>query len=296
MCDRHQVQRNAIVRVFGEHVNVVHCCVHVARNIQRNTGMRSDLLSLFWAMRYTRTEESERAFINALERLHNTKHSMFTTHLMTSLDTFVPSLIRDALDIELFPELEVLGQFDTTRFVLDSTIKTRAARLLETLSSVGCLKRDLFSLDNTNTIEGYFKTIKSRTPLNVSTLLDIFAAVTFTEQAALASNHPASMKIPTSLVECLATVVSRGVIAVLSSLGVHSLLSRVVVSGLNILSDQQPSDDAQLNIIQQHLASGTIIDSFKWMPDDWLLSLVEPTTTHDVLNVNARFLSNRQTS
>ena len=43
----------------------------------------------------------------------------------------------------------------------------------------------------------------------------------------------------------------RGVIAVLSSLGVHSLLSRVVVSGLNILSDQQQSDDELLTIILQ---------------------------------------------
>ena len=72
----------------------------------------------------------------------------------------------------------------------------------------------------------------------------------------------------------------------LSPLRVNLFLCRVVFSGLNILSDQQPSDDAQLNIIQQHLASGTIIDSFKLIPDDWLLSIEEPTQTHDVLNVN----------
>ena len=105
VCDRHVAQRNTIVRVFGESVKVLHCCVHVARNIQRHTGMKSDLLSRFWAMRYARTEESERLFIDTLERLHAAKHSMFTTYLMTSLDTFVPSRIGDALDVSLFPSL-----------------------------------------------------------------------------------------------------------------------------------------------------------------------------------------------
>ena len=50
ICDRHAAQRKAIVLVFGEGVKVLHCCVHVARNIQRNTGMKTDLLTLFWAM------------------------------------------------------------------------------------------------------------------------------------------------------------------------------------------------------------------------------------------------------
>ena len=47
VCDRHGAQRSAIVTVFGESVHIIHCCVHVARNIQNNTGMRSDL-KLFW--------------------------------------------------------------------------------------------------------------------------------------------------------------------------------------------------------------------------------------------------------
>ena len=97
VCDRHQAQRKAIVGVLGEGVRVLHCCIHVARNIQRNTGMKSDLLKLFWAMRYTRTEASERAFIDALERLHAAKRTLFTTQLVASLDTFVPSRISSAL-------------------------------------------------------------------------------------------------------------------------------------------------------------------------------------------------------
>ena len=146
VCDRNHAQRKTIVRVFGERVNVLHCCVHAAQNNPRNAGNRSDPICLFWAMRFTRTEESERAFINTLERLQNTIHSMFRTHLMTRLDTFVPSLIRDVFDVMLFPELDVSGQFDTTRFVLDSTRKTRVVRLLEILGNIGHLQSLLLSL------------------------------------------------------------------------------------------------------------------------------------------------------
>ena len=103
--------------MFGEGVRVLHCCIHVARNIQRNTGMKSDLLKLFWAMRYARTEASELAFIDALERLHAAKRSLFTTQLVASLDTFVPSRIRGALDTELFPELGELRRLDVTNII-----------------------------------------------------------------------------------------------------------------------------------------------------------------------------------
>ena len=81
--------------------------MHIARNIQHNTGSKSDLLGRFWTMRFTRTEASERAFIDALERLHAAKKSMFTTQLMNSLDSFVPSRTNNALDVELFPEINM---------------------------------------------------------------------------------------------------------------------------------------------------------------------------------------------
>ena len=34
MCDRHFAQRRAISIVFGQDVNIFHCCVHVARNMK----------------------------------------------------------------------------------------------------------------------------------------------------------------------------------------------------------------------------------------------------------------------
>ena len=82
VCDRHFAQRNAIERVFGDHVNIVHCAVHVARNIQTNTGASSDLLGRFWEMRFRRTEDAERAFVEALQRLHATRRSSFTAQLL----------------------------------------------------------------------------------------------------------------------------------------------------------------------------------------------------------------------
>ena len=153
VCDRHHAQRNTIVRVFGERVNVLHCCVRAAQNIQRNAEVRSDPICLFWAMRFTRTEDSERAFNNILERLQNTIHILFTTPLMMSLDTFVQSPIRDAFDVVLFPELDVLGQFDTTRFVLDYIRKTRVARLLEMLGNIGLLQSYILSLSGQHKLD-----------------------------------------------------------------------------------------------------------------------------------------------
>ena len=206
VCDRHYAQQKAIVQVFGEHVNVLHCCVHIARNILQNTGTNSDLLTRFWKMRFVRDETSERAFLETLERLHAAKRSMFTTHLMNSLDSFLPSRIKDALDIEVFPEINMFKNVTLPpgeAMDVNSPVKERAAALLRVIVRAGPFCRDVFSLDNTNTIEGYFNTVKRRTPLKTSTLLDIFKAISFTEQSALSVNHPSSPHVPKTLVDCL---------------------------------------------------------------------------------------------
>ena len=38
VCDRHIAQRNAIVRVFGQSIRVLHCCVHVTRKSNATPG------------------------------------------------------------------------------------------------------------------------------------------------------------------------------------------------------------------------------------------------------------------
>ena len=176
--------------MFGENVHVIHCCVHVARNIQTNTGMRSGLVKLFWNMRFTRTQESERTFITSLESQHLAKRSLFTTRLLNTLEAFVPSKVDKVLDTDLFPELNPLHNFETSGVILDSPAKGFANALLHKLKTAGSFQRDVFTLDNTNSIEGYFHGVKSRIPLKTATLLDIFNSVTFTERIALAKTTP----------------------------------------------------------------------------------------------------------
>ena len=143
VCDRHCAQRNAIINVFGENVHVIHCCVHVARNIQTNTGMRSGLVKLFWNMRFTMSEESERAFINALEKLHLAKRSLFTTRLLNTLEAFVPSKVDKVLNTDIFPELNALHNFEPLGVVLDCPAKEFANALLHKLKTVGSFQRDV---------------------------------------------------------------------------------------------------------------------------------------------------------
>ena len=48
MCDRHYAQHKAITIVFGDSVNIFHCCVHIARNIANNVGPNTLLTKQFW--------------------------------------------------------------------------------------------------------------------------------------------------------------------------------------------------------------------------------------------------------
>ena len=58
MCDRCHAQALALRRVFGADATILNCTVHVGRNIMRNAGKRSEILTLFWAMRQRRTKEA----------------------------------------------------------------------------------------------------------------------------------------------------------------------------------------------------------------------------------------------
>ena len=103
MCDRHFAQRKVIKEVFGESVSVFHCCVHMARNIKSNCGPNTNLISKFWEMRYSRTKEAEDAFVASLERLHQSRRSLFTTELLNSLPSFLPPAVDPALKKEFSP-------------------------------------------------------------------------------------------------------------------------------------------------------------------------------------------------
>ena len=202
---------------------------------------------------------------------------------MNTLEAFVPSKVDKVLNTDIFPELKALHDFKPFGVVLDCPAKEFANALLHKLKTVGSFQRDVFTLDNTNSIEGYFHGVKSRIPLKTATLLDIFNAVTLTERIALAKNHPAAMTIPPPLIDCLVSIVKQNVLIVLSSCGAHSLFHCVVVSVMNILSDVGESGDKSLDIIQRHISRGQLISTFSWMPGEWLLSSKKPSPTHKVL-------------
>ena len=103
MCDRHYAQSKAIRAVFGDGVHIFHCCVHIARNIKSNTGCDGGLVSKFWAMRFKRTEEAEEQFISSLRRMHSAKKSVFTSQLLESADTYLPSKVDPVLSQYVSP-------------------------------------------------------------------------------------------------------------------------------------------------------------------------------------------------
>ena len=155
MCDRHHAQRKAIAQVFGETDHIFHCCVHVARNIANNTGQNSVLARRFWAMRYSRTRESETKFLEALNKVHALKRSLFTTHLLHSVDSFLPSKIDPFLKQKMIPELETFRDIDLTNLVRRGHVTNRVVEMISVLLSVQ-VEPDIFTVDNTNTAEGYF--------------------------------------------------------------------------------------------------------------------------------------------
>ena len=91
------------------------------------------------------------------------------------------------------------------------------------------------------------------------------------------------MTIPLPLIDCLVSVVKQNVFNVLSSYGVHCLLNCVVVAVMNILSDVGESGDECINLVQRNISVGQLIDTFSWMPGEWLLSSAKPSLTHNVL-------------
>ena len=162
MCDRHFAQRRAIKDVFGESVSVLHCCVHLARNMKSNCGANSDLVSKFWEMRYRRTKEAEEAFVLTLQRLHEVGKSLFTTELLNSLPSFIPSQVDQVIKKELFPALTVLRNLSKKYTIVDTAANGIVLLLFKGHVEVGPIESDLFTLDNTNVIEGYFNGIKTR--------------------------------------------------------------------------------------------------------------------------------------
>ena len=85
-----------------------------------------------------------------------------------------------------------MGEIELARSsrVPDTDRKHRVMALVRSLKQVECVDADVFALDNTNAIEGYFNGIKRRMQVSPLTLLDIFRAVDSTDPACF--RHEAS--------------------------------------------------------------------------------------------------------
>ena len=68
----------------------------------------------------------------------------------------------------------------------------------------------------------------------------------------------------------------------MSTTGVHAFLNCLVSSINAILYDVPLSGEGPIDFVREHIKQGSVINTFKWMPKEWVLSLDEAETTHDV--------------
>ena len=140
---------------------------------------------------------------------------------------------------EVFQELATLDCCDLRRAVVNTAAKRRCFANIDALRRVAPFEKDIFSVDNTNAIEGFFNGIKGRTRHSPLTLLDVFNAVDTTEKTVLAMGTPFAPRLPGALHDSLVLVVPGDVLHVLSLIGVKRFLYVVVSSLVSILSDTQ---------------------------------------------------------
>ena len=81
---------------------------------------------------------------------------------------------------------------DISALVQGTDRKRRVVALVNSIQQAECPVADVFALDNTNAIEGYFNGIKQRMQVSPLTLLDVFRAVDSTERTVLASGSPST--------------------------------------------------------------------------------------------------------
>ena len=88
ICDRLNAQTNGIKNVFRDS-NIIYCREHIKRNVKNYYG-NSEILKKCTRMLYERTPESEKEFIEELNKLEK---SNFKTVLLNDLEYFLPSIV-----------------------------------------------------------------------------------------------------------------------------------------------------------------------------------------------------------
>ena len=236
-------------------------------------------------MRYSRTRESETKFLDALNKVYSSKKSTFTTHLLHSVDSFLPSKIDPFLKQKMIPEIEMFRDIDLTNLERCGHAAKRVVEMITALLSVKEAEHDIFTLDNTNTVEGYFSIIKKRLAPPTKTLIDLFNTVTYTEEIALAEHNPSQPRFPETLTLGLSFVIAPEVQRVMSVDGMRQFLSTLSLASDRLIhSDVHPENRLE-SIVFNALVDGAVIRNFSWMPKEWILSRDSPQMSHLVEHV-----------
>ena len=253
----------------------------------KNAGANSSLTTLFWKMRYQRTKEAETEFLVFLERLHASKKTVFTSHLLGSTNSFLPSKIDPFLQRVDFVSLSQLKTLELSIFVTSTQEKRNALGVLHILKQQNPLSHDVFSYDNTNTIESYFNIIKGRIPSSSPRLVDIYNSISFTERSFLARHNPSLPNLPRCLVHCLLTVLSPDVLSVMSKEGVDAFIDTLIQTSVGILTETT-GQCASTFEVERAVREGRQIEHFSWMPESWIVSKAFAESSHEILTVAER--------
>ena len=106
-----------------------------------------------------------------------------------------------------------------------------------------------------------------------------------TEKTVLASGTPFRPKLPQTLHYCLLLVFTRDIISPPSWTGVQNVLTMMVTVCISIIRDTPRVLDQFENVVFVAITSGSRIQTFKWMPEEWTASLEVRQAVHQIKQV-----------
>ena len=144
-------------------------------------------------------------------------------------------MVDPVIKRSVFPELARFNAVDLKGAFVQSGRVKRAVEVIGVLRGVGDVETDVFTLDNTNTVEGHFSFIKRRQAHTTKTLIDLYTAINYTEELALASHNPSQPVLPSKLAYGISLVISREVQRVMTIDGVRQFLETLASASERII-------------------------------------------------------------